>query len=89
MAKEEPTKKHAVGKGKVLPLPKKLTVRTFSQNVRCLREIRKAMKALTLTIPKLPFQRLCRKICEDRSIGMRWRRDALDCLQEATEDFLI
>lgn len=77
------------GKGKKLPLPKKITVRRFSQGVRCLREIRKAIKALHLTIPRLPFQRLCREICEERSIGKRWRRDALDCLQEAAEDFLI
>ena len=77
------------GKGKRLPVPKKITVRRFSQGVRCLREIRKAVKALYLTIPRLPFQRLCREICEERSIGKRWRRDALDCLQEAAEDFLI
>lgn len=75
--------------GKGLLVPKKLTVRRFSQGVKCLREIRKAIKALNLTIPKLPFQRLCRQICEERSIGKRWRRDALDCLQEAAEDFLI
>lgn len=77
------------GRGKTLPIPKKVTVRRVSQGVRCLREIRKATKALDLTIPKLPFQRLCRQICDERSIGKRWRRDALDCLHEAAEDFLI
>ena len=56
--------------------------------MRCLREIRKAIKALDLTIPRLPFQRLCREICDERKIGLRWRREALDCLQEAAEDFL-
>ena len=82
-------KKVFKGSGKSLPLPKKITVRRFSQGVRCLREIRKAMKALTLAIPKLPFQRLCREICDERKIGVRWQRVALECLQEATEDFLI
>lgn len=77
------------GKGKSLPIPKKITVRRFSQSVKCLREIRKAVKALNLAIPRLPFQRLCRQICDDWSIGKRWRRDALECLQEAAEDFLI
>ena len=68
------------GKGKSLPISKKVTVRRFSHGVRCLREIRKAIKALDLTIPKLPFKRLCREICEERTIGLRWRREALDCL---------
>ena len=57
--------------------------------MRCLREIRKAIKALDLTIPRLPFQRLCREICDERKIGLRWHREALDCLQEAAKDFLI
>jgi len=77
------------GSRKSLPLPKKVTVRRFSQGVWCLREIRKEMKALNLAIPKLPFQRLCREICDERKIGVRWQRIALEYLQEAAEDFLI
>ena len=57
--------------------------------MRCLREIRKAVKALKLTIPRLPFQRLCRSICEERGLSVRWQRTALECMQEAAEDFLI
>ena len=85
---KQTTKKVYKEKSKNLPWPKKFTIRRFSQGVRCLRGIRKIVKELNLTIPKLPFQRLCRQICDKRSIGMRWRRDALDCLQEA-EDYLI
>ena len=78
-------KKVYKGAGKSLPIPKEVIVRSFSQCVRCLREIRKDVKALDLTIPKLPFQRLCREICEERKIGMRWQRTALEYLQEAAE----
>ena len=63
--------------------------RKFKQQVRCLREIRKAVKALNLAIPKLPFQRVCRKIAEKFKISMRWTRPALACIQEAAEDFLV
>ena len=74
------TKKVYKGAGKSLPLRKPITVRRFSQGVRCLREIRKAVKAIDLTIPKLPFQRLCREICDEWKVGHRWKRVTLDCL---------
>ena len=82
-------KKVYKGSGKSLPLKKPIIVRRFSQGVRCSREIRKAVKAIDLTIPKLPFQRLYREIFDEWKLGHRLRRVALDCLQEAAEDFLI
>ena len=82
-------KKVYKGSGKSLPLRKPITVRRFSQGVRCLMEIRKAMKALDCTMPKLPFQRICREICDEWKLVYRWQRVALDCLHEAVEDFLV
>lgn len=63
--------------------------RKFTQGVMALREIRKAVKALDNAIPRLPFQRLCRSICDKYKIDMKWQRTALECIQEAAEDFLI
>lgn len=40
-------------------------------------------------IPRLPFQRLVREICEQWRIGFRWAASALLCFQEITEDWLI
>ena len=63
------------GQAKAIPLqPLKhvLQRRKFSQGVRTLREIRKAMKALALAIPRLPFHRLCRDICDIFKISARW-----------------
>lgn len=63
--------------------------RKFFQQTACLREIRKAQKALDLAIPRLPFQRLIRQIAEEYKIGLLWQLNALACLQEAAEDFMI
>ena len=40
-------------------------------------------------MPRLPFQRLVRQIAEEYKIGLLWQLNALACLQEATEDFMI
>ena len=90
---KRPTSKH-MGKGKHIGKGLKANnptgvKRKFRQQVRCLREIRKAVKALNLAIPKLPFQRVCRQIAERFKISMRWTRPALACMQEAAEDFLV
>ncbi|MCO5553991.1 hypothetical protein L7F22_007517 [Adiantum nelumboides] len=52
-------------------------------------ELKKLQKHVSLAIPKLPFQRLVRDICEQNNLQFRWSRSGLGCLHEATEDFLI
>ena len=47
------------------------------------------MKQPTAAIPRLPFQRLVRRIAERNGILFRWKASALFCLQEAAEDWMI
>ncbi|MCO5547861.1 hypothetical protein L7F22_001313 [Adiantum nelumboides] len=75
--------------GKPVQLKPITIKRKFKQGVRCLMEIRRAVKALQLAIPKLPFQRLCRQVAEEYKIDMRWIRTALACIQEVAEDSMV
>ena len=47
------------------------------------------MKQPTAAIPRLPFQRLVKRIAERNGILFRWKASALFCLQEAAEDWMI
>ncbi|MCO5606151.1 hypothetical protein L7F22_060338 [Adiantum nelumboides] len=54
------------------------------------KEIRKAQKCVDLCIPKRPFQRMVRSICEEACWNTkRWKIVALMALQEAAEDSLL
>jgi histone H3 len=55
-----------------------------------LREIRKYQASTDLLIRKLPFMRLVREVAQDfQREDLRWTREALLALQEATEDYLV
>lgn len=61
--------------------------------VAALREIRKYQSETKLLVPRLPFARVVKEICqmiaEERDMGaIRWRAEALDALQEAAEMYL-
>jgi len=53
-------------------------------------DIRKYQKSYNLLIPKMPFSRLVREICQQMcSNDMRFQSAALSALQEASEAFLV
>ncbi len=54
-----------------------------------LRQIRAIQKTTNLLIPKAPFQRVVREICQSYMQDIRFQRPALEALQEATEAYLI
>jgi histone H3/H4 len=67
--------------------------RKFKPGKNALREIRKYQKSTDLLIPKLPFSRLVREICEEQIRlsevhEFRFQSTALLALQEATEAFI-
>ena len=65
--------------------------------IKSLKEIRKAQKAVSLLIPRAAFirvvrdisERLCKMMSSDVFELVRWQFSALACIQEAAEDFLI
>ena len=54
-----------------------------------MREIRRYQRSTELLIKKLPFQRLVRGIALDFKSDLKFQSNALLCLQEAAEAFLI
>ncbi len=54
-----------------------------------LREIKRYQKSTELLIRKLPFMRLVREIGQDFNQDLRWTPDALGCIQEAAETYLV
>ena len=57
-----------------------------------LREIRRYQNSSDLLIPKLPFQRLVREVCDDVSGSYgpyRWNTSAIRAVQEAAEAYLV
>lgn len=54
-----------------------------------LREIRRYQKSTELLIRKLPFQRLVREIAQDFKTDLRFQSAAIECLQEASEAYLV
>lgn len=54
-----------------------------------LREIRRYQKSTDLLLRKLPFQRLVRDITADIKNDLRFQRQALLALQEASEAYLV
>jgi len=78
--------------------PPKKTQR-YRPGTRALQEIRKYQRSTELLIRKLPFARLVREIAQeyvsvhfadgDEAVGMRWQAQAIACLQEAAEAYLV
>ncbi|KAH7291646.1 hypothetical protein KP509_29G026100 [Ceratopteris richardii] len=66
-------------------------------HVKSLREIRRAQNSVGLLIPRLPFMRvvkqittnLCSLMKTSSFVNVRWKTQALLCLQEVVEDFSI
>ncbi len=63
-----------------------------------MQEIRRYQRTTELLIRKLPFARLVREIAQeyvsvhfegDEAVGMRWQAQAIACLQEAAEAYLV
>jgi len=69
--------------------------RRWKPGTVALREIRKYQKSTALLLPKAPFRRLVREICEDvfptpdYPVTYRWTDEALLALQEAAEACIV
>ncbi|KAG2498097.1 hypothetical protein HYH03_003855 [Edaphochlamys debaryana] len=67
--------------------------RRFRAGTVALREIRKYQKTTDLLLRRAPFHRLVRELANKHAPGgeseYRWRPDALEALQEASEAFLV
>jgi histone H3 len=54
-----------------------------------LREIRRFQKSTELLLRRRPFARLVREVAQDFKSDLRFNPDALLCLQEATESYMV
>ena len=63
--------------------------RRYESHSCVLRELCRIERHMQPAIARLPFQRLVREICDQRSIGMQWTASGLLCLQEIAEDWLV
>lgn len=54
-----------------------------------LREIKKYQKSVDNLIRRAPFRRLTREIAQDFKTDLKFTKNAFDCLQEATEQFMV
>lgn len=69
--------------------PKK---RRYRPGTLALREIRTYQKSTDLLLRRLPFARLIREIAQGmmgRNFAVQWQSQAILCLQEATEAYLV
>lgn len=63
--------------------------RRLRPGTKALREIRRYQKSTDLLIQRAPFERTVKEISQDTAInGIKWKKDALKALQEATENYL-
>ena len=63
--------------------------RRYRPGVLALKEIRRYQKSTELLLRTLPFQRLVREITQQFKRDFRYQASALQCLQEATEAYII
>jgi histone H3 len=54
-----------------------------------LRQIRHFQKSTELLLRKLPFMRLCQEVAQEFKVGLRFGKNAVLALQEASEAYLI
>ena len=60
----------------------------FKPGTVALREIKKYQKSTDLLLPRAPFQKLVRSICQDIDSDIRFQAQALLALQESAEAYL-
>jgi len=58
------------------------------QGTRSLQEIRKYQKSTACLLRRAPFQRLVREITQDYNCSMCWKKNALEAMQVAVEDYM-
>jgi histone H3 len=78
-------KKSAPAQGGV----KKVGGRRFKPGTVALREIKRYQKETKNLIPRAPFQRFVRSICEGIDHELRFQSQALLAVQEAAEAYLV
>jgi len=84
--KSLPTKKPSGASG----TPGTPRSRRYRPGTRALMEIRKYQKSSNLLIPRLPFSRVIREVCEQVCPrGLRFQSSAINALQEASEAYLV
>lgn len=54
-----------------------------------LREIKKYQRSVDNLIRRAPFRRLVREIAQDFKPDLKFTKNSFDCLQEATEQFMV
>ena len=54
-----------------------------------LREIKKYQRSVDNLIRRAPFRRLVREIANDFKVDLKFTKNSFDCLQEATEQFMV
>ena len=69
--------------------PEKKAKKRYRPGVLALKEIRRYQKTTELLLKTLPFQRLVREITQQFKRDFRYQACALQCLQEATEAYII
>jgi len=96
MDKSKPIKKSAPAAGGMKAKPAKVEIaagemkkRRYKPGTVALREIKRYQKSIDLLIPRAPFARLVRNICQDLHDDLRFSSDALRALQESSEAYLV
>ena len=84
---EKSLEKMAVARKKIAD--KKKRNHHYRPGTRALLEIRCYQKSYELLIRKLPFQRLVREVAKDFKTDLRFQPDAILCLQEACEAYVV
>ncbi|KAL0929859.1 histone H3 [Colletotrichum truncatum] len=74
-----------------MPGAKEQQKRRWRPGTKALREVRNYQKTFDFLIPKPPFQRLWKEICDDidPSKRLRWQATAISALQESSESLLF
>ena len=68
---------------------RRVLAKKFRPGTQALKDIRHFQKGTALLIRKLPFQRLVREIAQDYMANLRFQSAAINCLQEASEAYLV
>ena len=63
--------------------------RHYKPGTVALREIKKYQKAMTMMLPRAPFQRLVKSISQSYDTDLRFQSQALLALQEAAEAYVV
>ena len=88
-ASKSKVSKTSKAKKKTAPAEGGVKQRRFRPGTVALREIKRYQKATHNLLPKAPFQRLVRNICEAIDPDLRFQSQALLAVQEAAEAYLV